>query len=66
MVHASRSAPPDVILKTVHERTGDRPFDQIADVITTEEMAALSNSYKRVAGYDRQSVAQEAEQKDRV
>ncbi|CAI8043841.1 5-methylphenazine-1-carboxylate 1-monooxygenase [Geodia barretti] len=34
VVHASRSAPPDVILKAVHERTGDRPFEQITDVIT--------------------------------
>ena len=58
VVHASRSAPPDVILKAVHERTGDRPFEQITDVITPTEMAELSDSYKRVAGYDRESVAQ--------
>ena len=57
VVHASRSAPPDVILKKVHERTGDRPFNQITDAITPEEMAELSDSYKRVAGYDRESVA---------
>ena len=57
VVHASRSAPPDVILKTVHERTGDRPFGRIEEVITAEEMASLSDSYKRVAGYDRESVA---------
>ena len=56
VVHASRNAPPDVILETVHERTGDRPFECITDVITTEEMAALSDSYKRVAGYDRESL----------
>ena len=60
VVHASRSAPPDVILKTVHERTGDRPFGRIEDVITADEMASLSDSYKRVAGYDRESVASEA------
>ena len=57
VVHASRSAPPDVILKAVHERTGDRPFDRIEDVITAAEMAALSDSYKRVAGYHRESLA---------
>ena len=57
VVHASRSAPPDVILKAVHERTGDRPFDRIEDVITATEMAALNDSYKRVAGYHRDSLA---------
>ena len=57
VVRASRSAPPDVILKTVHERTGDRPFGRIEEVITAEEMASLSDSYKRVAGYDRESLA---------
>ena len=57
VVHASRTAPPDVILKTVHERTGDRPFERIEDVITSEEMAALSDNYKRVARYDRESLA---------
>lgn len=57
VVHASRSAPPDVILKAVHERTGDRPFDRIEDVITAAEMAALNDSYKRVAGYHRDSLA---------
>ena len=57
VVHASRSAPPDVILKAVHERTGDRPFDRIEDVITAAEMAALSDSYKRVAGYHRESLS---------
>ena len=57
VVQASRSAPPDVILKAVHERTGDQPFERIDDVITSGEMAALSDSYKRVAGYDRQSLA---------
>ena len=56
VVHASRSAPPDVILKAVHERTGDQPFDRIEDVMTATEMAALSDSYKRVAGYHRESL----------
>lgn len=60
VVHASRSAPPDVILKEVHERTGDRPFDRIDDVITPAEMAELSDRYKRVARYDRESVAAES------
>jgi 2-polyprenyl-6-methoxyphenol hydroxylase-like FAD-dependent oxidoreductase len=56
VVHASRSAPPDVILKAVHERTGDQPFERIEDVMTADEMAALSDNYKRVAGYHRESL----------
>ena len=57
VVYASRSAPPDVILREVHERTGDRPFERIDDVITASEMAELSDRYKRVAGYHRESLA---------
>ena len=56
VVRASRSAPPDVILQKVHERTGDQPFERIEDVITPDEMAALSDSYKRVAGYHRETL----------
>ena len=56
VVQASRSAPPDVILKAVHERTGDQPFERIEDVMTAQEMAALSDRYKRVAGYHRESL----------
>lgn len=60
VVHASRTAPPDVILKEVHERTGDRPFSRITDVISTTEMAALNDSYKRIAGYHRDLLANES------
>ena len=56
VVQASRSATPDVILKAVHERTGDQPFEHIEDVMTAQEMAALSDRYKRVAGYHRESL----------
>jgi 5-methylphenazine-1-carboxylate 1-monooxygenase len=53
VVLANRSAPPDKILQEVYRRTGDKPFAHIDDVISREELAALSESYKRVAGYDR-------------
>ena len=36
----------------VHERTGDKPFARIEDVMSREEMLAITGSYKRVAGYD--------------
>jgi 2-polyprenyl-6-methoxyphenol hydroxylase-like FAD-dependent oxidoreductase len=54
VVLANRSAPPDAILHEVYKRTGDKPFKNIDDVISREEIAALSERYKRVAGYDRE------------
>jgi 5-methylphenazine-1-carboxylate 1-monooxygenase len=41
-------------LHEVYRRTGDKPFKNIDDVISREELAALSESYKRVAGYDKE------------
>ena len=58
VVRTNRTTPPDVILKEVYERTGDRPFARLEDVISQEELAALSNSYKKVAGYDKATVAE--------
>lgn len=56
VVRTNRTTPPDVILKIVHERSGDRPFERLEDIVSPEELAAVSNSYKQVAGYDRASV----------
>jgi 5-methylphenazine-1-carboxylate 1-monooxygenase len=56
VVRMSRTNPPDAILREVYRRTGDRPFARIEDVISNEELAALSDGYKRVAGYDRESM----------
>jgi 2-polyprenyl-6-methoxyphenol hydroxylase-like FAD-dependent oxidoreductase len=50
VVLMNRKAPPDAILKTVHELTGGQRFERIEDVISKEELAAISNSYKNVAG----------------
>ena len=47
----NRKNPPDAILREVYERTGDKPFRRIEDVISAEELVALSEAYKRVAGY---------------
>ena len=38
----------------VYRRTGDKPFKNIDDVISRAELIALSESYKRVAGYDKE------------
>lgn len=47
----NRSAPPDTILKEVHDRTGGKPFKDINDIISREELQAISNRYKSVAGF---------------
>ncbi|SDC77117.1 flavin-dependent oxidoreductase [Belnapia rosea] len=49
---ANRKALPDAILGEVFTRTGDRPFARIEDVMTREEMLAITGGDKRVAGYD--------------
>ena len=54
VVLANRKAPPDAILHEVYRRTGDKPFKDINEVISREELMALSESYKRVAGYDKE------------
>ncbi|WP_049568748.1 flavin-dependent oxidoreductase [Streptomyces sp. SBT349] len=56
VVRTNRVRPPDTILKEVYERTGDRPFTRIEDVISTEEMAAISEGYKKIAAYDKDLV----------
>lgn len=56
VVLANRSNPPDAILREVYLRTGDKPFARIEDVISHEELTAMSDGYKRIAGYDRETL----------
>ncbi len=35
----------------IYERTGDRPFDRISDVISDAEIAAMVSAYRNVAGF---------------
>jgi 5-methylphenazine-1-carboxylate 1-monooxygenase len=58
IVLTNRTNPPDAILREVFERTQDRPFKTIDDVISREELAALSDSYKRIAGYSKDALRQ--------
>ena len=51
VVHANRANPPDAILREVYQRTGDRPFDKIENVITVAELDEIIANYKRTAGY---------------
>ena len=57
LVLMNRANPPDAILREVWKRSGDKPFARIEDVIANAEMIALSETYKRVAGFERESLA---------
>ena len=48
IVLTNRSNPPDAILREIFERNGDRPFRHIDDVISRDELVALSDGYKVV------------------
>lgn len=56
VVLTNRKNPPDAILREVWQRTGDKPFSNIEDVISKQEIMAISDGYKKVAGYDRESL----------
>ena len=56
IVLTNRSNPPDAILREVFERTHDQPFDNVDDVISRDELVALSEGYKRIAGYSKDTL----------
>jgi 2-polyprenyl-6-methoxyphenol hydroxylase-like FAD-dependent oxidoreductase len=56
IVLTNRTNPPDAILREVFERTRDRPFSRIEDVISRDEMVALSEGYKKIAGYSKDAL----------
>jgi len=56
IVLTNRSNPPDAILREVFQRTNDTPFGRIDDVISRGELAALSEGYKRIAGYSKDAL----------
>jgi hypothetical protein len=51
VVLTNRSTPPDFINIKVEELVGDRPFDDLDKYITQDELRALSDTYKKVAGF---------------
>jgi 5-methylphenazine-1-carboxylate 1-monooxygenase len=56
IVLTNRSNPPDAILREVFERTHDQPFGKIDDIISRDELVALSEGYKRIAGYSKDAL----------
>jgi 5-methylphenazine-1-carboxylate 1-monooxygenase len=57
LVLMNRANPPDAILREVWKRSGDKPYARIDDVISNAELVAMSEAYKRVAGFERDSLA---------
>jgi 2-polyprenyl-6-methoxyphenol hydroxylase-like FAD-dependent oxidoreductase len=56
VVLANRNNPPDAILREVWQRSGGERFERIEDVISSTELQAISDRYKKVAGFDRDSL----------
>jgi len=51
VVRTNREHPPDFINIKVEELTGDKPFGNLDHYITQDELRALSENYKRIAGF---------------
>jgi 2-polyprenyl-6-methoxyphenol hydroxylase-like FAD-dependent oxidoreductase len=56
IVVQNRTAPPNLIVDTVEQRTGDKRFDKLEDVISQDELSAIFERYQKVAGYHVQQV----------
>lgn len=53
--YANRGNGPDHVLQLVHERAPDG-FENINDVILKEELEEVGRAYKRLAGFDIETV----------
>lgn len=53
LVRTNRTSPPDFINIRVEELVGDRPFANLDDHISQDELRALSDHYKSIAGFSR-------------
>lgn len=51
VVRTNRSVPPDFIIIKVDELSGGKPFGHIDDLISQDELRAISENYKRIAGF---------------
>ncbi len=56
IVLQNRTAPPNVIVDTVEQRTGGRRFERLEDIISQDELRAIFERYQKVAGYHVQQV----------
>ena len=60
VVRTNREFPPDFINIKVEELVGDKPFDNLDDYITQDELRALSENYKKIAGFSVADVGRSA------
>lgn len=51
VVETNRSQPPDAIIMKADELSGGRPFNCIDELISQDELRAISDRYKQVAGF---------------
>lgn len=51
VVRTNREHPPDFINIKVEQLVGDRPFEKLDDYISQDELRAMSDDYKRIAGF---------------
>jgi 2-polyprenyl-6-methoxyphenol hydroxylase-like FAD-dependent oxidoreductase len=51
VVRTNRVSPPDSIIDKVQTLTGDKPFDNLDDYVTQDELRELSKQYQHVAGF---------------
>jgi 2-polyprenyl-6-methoxyphenol hydroxylase-like FAD-dependent oxidoreductase len=51
VVRTNRQSPPDFINTKVEELVGDKPFENLDSYISQDELRALSENYKRAAGF---------------
>lgn len=57
IVRTNRTNPPDIINVKVDELTGGKPFQNLDDHISQDELRALSDAYKQTAGFGLKDVA---------
>lgn len=51
VVETNRSQPPDFIIMKADELSGDKPFKNIDDLISQDELRKISDHYKEIAGF---------------
>ncbi len=56
IVRTNRQYPPDYINIKVDELTGGKPFRNIDDVISQEELKQIAENYAKIAGYSKEAV----------
>ena len=57
IVHSNRQHGPEVVMQIVEERAPNG-FENLHDVIAQSELESIAQSYKRTAGFDRDTLNQ--------